>query len=573
MDELQKKANDALTALKEAKNKPEISPEEKKVLEKNLTEAQTAWEKGLVILEDQGKTDPSKKAEFEKWKPIFEESKKQYEAELTTNKDEKAEKTDAEKEKTQTETNNLATEIAPKLGRYSIEELKTLTNKAWNQLWKDAKYVLTIQHIIIETGAKYPPIKDSILANKIYGSGTIAGIKTLQTYLNTKYKTKLETDGWAGSTTLKALLVMDGDKTRLEKIIADHADIKPLAPEKKSSTTPWTGSVSITNPPQTGAKEGKVDGHTDDKEITLKNNTPKWIKSIDELPKDKDGNFKRDKKLNISYLFKKDWIRYRFFDTGSVAVLNESTKKSEMQNSKNIINKLQNSTDNNIIDNIDTFTNTIKKEYPKYLNELFKVMNKSQQEYYKTHIWMKAVITCTSDNPDIILHINKAEVKLQKSDYLKSDGKTINYSTINQKVFSYIDEKIKENQQKEHANNIQSLKEKLDNLNGYTIDVLFPNTKDKKIKDFFALFGKSGIKFDNIYSVTGDKNKVQFVFDISWRNSYLINGEMIWKININDILKGNKIDENLFKEQLRKNITNNLNNAKRPEESPNYYAK
>ena len=85
MDELQKKANDALTALKEAKNKPEISSEEKKVLEKNLKEAQTTWEKGLIILEEQAKTDAVKKAEFEKWKPIFEESKKQYEAELTIN--------------------------------------------------------------------------------------------------------------------------------------------------------------------------------------------------------------------------------------------------------------------------------------------------------------------------------------------------------------------------------------------------------------------------------------------------------------------------------------------------------
>jgi len=566
-----KKLQENAIAAKDALTKK--TEETKTTLEKSFVDAMKSWDDAIIAKETEAKTDTTKTTEASQARIDFDKFKSDLWEDINALLTAKETETNESFENTNSETNNLAADIL-KPWQYTIEELQTLKNKPWKELWTDPKYIKTIQQIIIDTGAKHNSIRDEILTNGIYGRGTKAGIKTLQNYLNTKYTAKLTPDGIAGPATLTALLEMDGDKTRLDKLIADHdhTGITPLEPEsiksvkakKKATWSTWAAWIS--DPAKWSTEEDPKNGTIDNQpEIKLENNTQEWITSIDKLPKD----FKRDKNKNTSYLFQKDWIRYRFFDTGRVAVFKDVKKPGKMANSKDIFYKLQNTTDNNIVENIDNYNITIGKEYWSHLNDLFQTMTADQKNYYKSNIKMNAKITCTSSNPDIILHINTAEIKLQKSDYLKADGKTINYTTIHQKVVAYIDEKIKENQKKEWEKNIKALKDKLEDLDGYTKDILFPNTQDEKTKDFFALFGTSWIKFDNIESVSNDKNKVQFVFDIkNDLNSNLINWKMRWKIDINDILKNNTIDEDLFIEQLKKNITNNLNNAKKPQSSP-----
>jgi hypothetical protein len=69
-----------------------------------------------------------------------------------------------------------------------------LKNKTWKELWTDPKYIITLQHMIVDTRAKHSSISDSLLTNGIYGRGTKAGIKTLQEYLNNKYNANLTPD-------------------------------------------------------------------------------------------------------------------------------------------------------------------------------------------------------------------------------------------------------------------------------------------------------------------------------------------------------------------------------------------
>jgi uncharacterized protein YeaO (DUF488 family) len=191
MEELKKSADAALSALKEAKAKQETTPETKKALEDKLNAIILDWNTQIGILESKAESDESQKADADTWRKTFDDFKKQYDAELQANQNEAQKEADAEQLKKSEETNKLATEITPKLGRYSTEELKALTKKSWKELWTDPKYIKTIQQIIIDTGAKHNSISDEILTNGIYGRGTIAGIKTLQKHLNTKYKANL----------------------------------------------------------------------------------------------------------------------------------------------------------------------------------------------------------------------------------------------------------------------------------------------------------------------------------------------------------------------------------------------
>lgn len=105
-------------------------------------------------------------------------------------KEEEADATEATKEAT----DNLKKEILNNLPGYSIADLQNLKDKNWKELWSDAKYMQSLQYLILASGAKDPSMDDRHLQDQIYGKVTKAGVITIQNYLNTTYQEKLNPD-------------------------------------------------------------------------------------------------------------------------------------------------------------------------------------------------------------------------------------------------------------------------------------------------------------------------------------------------------------------------------------------
>ena len=246
--------NDAIVDLNSALNKAESTERIADI----TTALNTIIENGKFLKSSDGKevelvnaTDEDIKSLVDKlipwsidatWKDSHEvlknnliEALKKTREELKKVKDEKTieqDKSDTENTAVRTE---LATDVMSGKWIYTSEQLKALKEKSWKELWTDPIYIKTIQQFIIDTGAKFSTISDDLLTNGIYGTGTIAGIKTIQTYLNGEYKSNLGTPDWLiWPNTLQELLkpVSDTDKrTRRDKMIDDHkADTLKLTP-------------------------------------------------------------------------------------------------------------------------------------------------------------------------------------------------------------------------------------------------------------------------------------------------------------------------------------------------------
>ena len=225
MSDFEKLKTNVTTAAQALEAKTEAN---KAKLEQSFVAAMKSWDDAIVVVEaDSTQTDKAK--EERKNYVLFRSILKQ---ELTNLLEQKNDAVEVATEKTKQENMAVAQEVTKNIEIYTIDELQNLKNKPWEELWIDAKYIITIQHLIIRTGAKHNSIQDDVLTNGIYGRGTKAGILTLQKYLNTKYTLDLVEDGLAGNLTLQALLEKDGDKTRLENLIQDHKDIIPQEPNR-----------------------------------------------------------------------------------------------------------------------------------------------------------------------------------------------------------------------------------------------------------------------------------------------------------------------------------------------------
>lgn len=97
-------------------------------------------------------------------------------------------------EEAKAETEDLKKDILSKLPGYSVADLQTLKEKSWKELWSDAKYMQSLQYLILASGAKDPSMDDRHLQDQIYGKVTKAGVITIQNYLNTTYQEKLNPD-------------------------------------------------------------------------------------------------------------------------------------------------------------------------------------------------------------------------------------------------------------------------------------------------------------------------------------------------------------------------------------------
>lgn len=619
MEELKKSADLALQKIKTEKEKSDLTSEQKKTLENNLNDAQSKWEAEIKELEKNAGTDESKKIEAGKWRNLFDESKKLYDIELQENQQEAQDQAQIEQNKDSEDANALAAEVWPQLWTYSIEELKSLTKKSWKDLWADVKYIKTIQQITIDTGAKHNSISNEIFTNGIYGRGTKAGIKTLQEYLNTKHNAKLIPDWLAGPATLQALLVIiDGDKTILDKIIADHSGVTPLEPEvikatkretrktidtkKSTKKTDKTPTDKLNNEPAIPLipeeiankdKEKKfqekkkkilesikkitgLEKSTDLKSLWItfneKNETIFWQSWLTRVDENKQDDF--TVKLKEEYKVKEWKIISIWIEKSQDWIYTENyTNKDKINNNLRIVSAKE------INQNLKGYIDTITFEEPKYLN------------YYNKNIKSKN-INCSYNT----LQIWYMYTSLQPNDFLKKDN-SINYKSL----LEIIKTKIKENADlTEKKEEEKKTTEKYNKLKDYLMwtktltwssfpkTFLYPdfdklssgqkNTINAFFEDFkWYIWGakNKGITFKNPRQAT-DKKYIQLTIDEDWSD------DKYWDIKIsiqNNFNADWSIDKARIKQELRQLIdikikkafpnyiptTNNIPNNKKEE--------
>jgi len=548
--------------------------ETKITLEKSFVDAMKSWEDAVIAIELEAKTDTTKTTEATQARVDFDKFKNELEQEfkdlLTVKEDEK----DESSENTNSETNNLATEII-KPWQYTIEDLKTLKDKPWTELRTDPKYIVTIQHIIIDTGAKHNSISDEILTNGIYGRGTKAGIKTLQEYLKTTYTANLTPDGIAGPATLTALLEMDGDKTRLEKIIADHSSITPETPTPISQNTnkkwKWTGSTWWNK--------------KDDEVITIK-------EANEEIPeKVIDDKFRELKKLRpgLPDKFLKEWaigiLNLKATATLWEFIYEKKTyyfdKKNNVSLTKSKIDKTWVTTkvDKVIDENIDAQTtvdnNIIKvneKRIESWLNQyihsnLISFEGEKNKmlcdEYYQKYIInLKNVKILTSKLPDWKTRINFLEnwgytkyfIDLMQKDFIKKWTNDLNYETINIAIKKDIISKIQKDIEQKEASKLQQRYFELEKYlekTYFPINSLYSKQEQQNtfVQALFEDFDDQRLEFNRWDSIFDKVNKkIKFEFDSKGsKDKY---GYGIMDIN-SKFTKDGKLDKEAVKKDIK----------------------
>ena len=577
MSDFEKLKTNVTTAVQALEAKTEAN---KAKLEQSFVAAMKSWDDAIVVVEaDSTQTDKAKeeRQDYVLVRSILKQ-------ELTNLLEQKNDAVEVATEKTKQENMAVAQEVTKNIEIYTIDELQNLKNKPWEELWIDAKYIITIQHLIIKTGAKHNSIQDDVLTNGIYGRGTKAGILTLQKYLNTKYTLDLVEDGLAGNLTLQALLEKDGDKTRLENLMQDHKDIIPQEPNKnqrvKQNSTWWTRDWSGKWPLEVVTVDQK---NKEIPETSIKKVTEKLRKSFPKF----DESFLREWARGIlsikesattgEFIYKG---KTYYFDTTTTSISGKKPLINKELIEKNIIE--ENIDNQTIVDKNILIVN--QKRIESWLHKFMKTHSISFEgeknkilydEYYKNHIInLKNTKIKTSTLADWKTRINFLEnwwytkyyVDLTPQDFIKKTTNDINYETINNSIKKDIISKVnKEIEQKESW----KLQERYKQLENYLEKTRFPlasmyslqEQKNTFVQAFFEDFPQ-WLEFDRWDSKFDKKNKkIIFEFDNKWKNKY-------WSgiMDIND--KFNKegvLDEDAIKKAIKSNVDQKIK-----KENPNY---
>lgn len=351
--------------------------EKNDTLEQSFIDAMKSWDEAITAIEWKAKTDTTQIDSAREERNNYNAFTGGLEKELVILVDKK----DDEVEKITQETNNeikeVAQEVTKNMATYSIEDLQELKNKPWKELWTDPIYMISLQQMIIDTWAKHDSITDEVLTDGIYGSGTKAGVITLQKHLNKKYETTLVADGLAGPATLQALLEKDGEATRVEKIIKDHSDIVPEVPTRfqHNTSTPsnkaWWEEISRNRKVDIKeANEATVKKVRADKLAALQSN---YVYFNDGLLNQAVDAMMSVEPPNHTWSFKHNDITY-YFDTLTNTIGTNGKELNEQKEQKEEIEKQK---INLLVNYLKTISLSQKNLYPeeegnKYVKAFFK---------------------------------------------------------------------------------------------------------------------------------------------------------------------------------------------------------
>lgn len=442
-------------------------------------------------------------------------------------------------EEAKAETEDLKKDILSKLPGYSVADLQTLKGKSWKELWSDAKYMQSLQYLILASGAKDPSMDDRHLQDQIYGKVTKAGVITIQNYLNTTYQEKLNPDWLAGPATLAALLKMDGETTRREKILT----AKPFTEENRTLVTEATTKSTATGSKEndkTTAETPQDKPKTDNTETPTETETPQATTPSNSQDKETTTPQQKNKTSNTP-----------------------ETKTQETDKTDN--NPYQwNVAKNEKLDDLtlDWVQPAIKSAVEVMIEENWLLTtdntnNKGIQEFLKQKNITDKKTTINTDlrKGDVYLTIWKFRMILTPDQYLQTNHE-LNLESLRLAINTEIEKQFKEQQlNTQNINLAKYLK-----TQHFSSKELFTETEmnNMKLSWFLANFDNWNIEFDR-YNIKIDKKNhtVTAEYDDKGRNqgrSIILTTKEV--INTNDNTVNRKKLAQKIKEHVMKKILN-----------------